>query len=92
MVLFGDLKQLPPASSQAPFIVLPIVQSFDFRVLRQNRRVVRDARRQPELDQFHRVLTDISLGTASTAVRQCFGQTLALVEFNEMGAPKKNGA
>ena len=70
MVLFGDLKQLPPASSQAPFIVLPILQSFDFRVLRQNRRVVRDARRQPELDQFHRVLTDISLGTASNAVRQ----------------------
>ena len=35
MVLFGDLKQHPPASSQAPFIVPPIVQSFDFRVLRQ---------------------------------------------------------
>ena len=70
MLLFGDMKQLPPASSQAPFVVLPILQSFDIRVLRQNRRVVKDARRQPELDLFHRVLTDISLGRASNVVRQ----------------------
>ena len=70
VLLFGDMKQLPPASSQAPFVVLPILQSFDIRVLRQNRRVVQDARRQPELDLFHRVLTDISLGRASNVVRQ----------------------
>ena len=37
----GDFKQLPPATSKAPFIVVPwVVQRFDFRVLRQNRRIV----------------------------------------------------
>ena len=69
LLLFGDLKQLPPATSQAPFIVLPIVQTFDFRVLRENRRVVKDLHRQAELDAFHEVLSDISLGKASNAVR-----------------------
>ena len=69
ILLFGDLKQLPPAASQAPFVVLPIMQSFDFRVLQQNRRVVQDARRQPELNAFHEVLSDISYGKASNAVR-----------------------
>ena len=69
ILLFGDLKQLPPATSQAPFVVLPIMQSFDFRVLHQNRRVVQDARRQPELDAFHEVLSDISYGRASNTVR-----------------------
>ena len=69
VVLFGDLKQLPPATSQAPFVVLPLLHSFDFRVLRQNRRVVQDAHRQPELDAFHQVLSDISYGRASNLVR-----------------------
>ena len=45
------------------------MQSFDVRVLRQNRRVVQDARRKPELDAFHDVLADISFGRASNAVR-----------------------
>ncbi len=32
---------LPPATSKAPFIVIPsVVNDFQFRVLRQNRRVV----------------------------------------------------
>ena len=69
LILFGDLKQLPPATSQAPFVVLPVMQSFDYRVLRQNRRVVQDTRRQPELDGFHEVLSDISYGKATNAVR-----------------------
>ena len=69
-ILFGDLKQLPPATSQAPFVVLPIIQSFDFRVLRQNRRVVLDEGRKLELDNFHEVLADISFGKASNAVRK----------------------
>ena len=69
IVLFGDLKQLPPATSQAPFVVLPMLQDFDYRVLRENRRVVQDARRQPELDAFHEVLSDISFGRASNVVR-----------------------
>ena len=37
LLLFGDFKQLPPATGKAPFIVLPRVHAFEFRVLRQNR-------------------------------------------------------
>ena len=37
LLLFGDFKQLPPATGKAPFIVLPRVHEFQFRVLRQNR-------------------------------------------------------
>ena len=45
------------------------MRSFDFRVLHQNRRVVQDARRQPELDASHQVSSDISYGRASNLVR-----------------------
>ena len=38
ILLFGDFKQLPPATSNAPFIRLPSVRNdFEFKVLRQNR-------------------------------------------------------
>ena len=71
LLLFGDFKQLPPASSQAPFIIIPsVVETFEFRVLRQNRRVVQQAGREAELENFHQVLSDISLGRASNEVRQ----------------------
>ena len=71
ILLFGDFKQLPPASSEAPFIILPSVyETFDFRVLRQNRRVVQEQGREAELENFHRVLSDISFGIASNDVRQ----------------------
>ena len=88
LVLFGDMKQLPPATSELgrrlgyiystrqglqrvspsplgvkisegcrgkpPFISIPrVYQNFDFRVLRQNRRVVSDERRRDELEMFH---------------------------------------
>ena len=63
LLLFGDFKQLPPASSEAPFIILPSVYgTFDFRVLRQNRRVVQEQGREAELENFHTVLSDISMG------------------------------
>ena len=69
VILFGDFKQLPPCSSQAPFVVIPaVVQTFDFRCLRENRRVVQQAGREQELEEFHQVLTDISLGAPSNAV------------------------
>ena len=39
VLLFGDFKQLPPATSRAPFIVDPLLlHDYKFRVLRQNRR------------------------------------------------------
>lgn len=86
LILFGDFKQLPPATSELgrrigidasmpptgpsaspsgvhaseglrgkpPFISIPrVYQKFDFRVLRQNRRVVSDERRRDELENFH---------------------------------------
>jgi len=69
--LFGDFKQLPPAVSRPPFIVAPWAhEGFDFRVLRQNRRVVHDASRAEQLANFHQVLTDISEGIASNDVRK----------------------
>ena len=55
----GDFKQLPPATSQAPFIRLDSVHNFlNFRVLRQNRRVVKgdtdsSAQRKAEIEHFH---------------------------------------
>ena len=50
--------------------MLPYVtDSFDFRVLRQNRRVVNsdDVDRAQELEKFHCVLNDISWGTRESA-------------------------
>jgi len=75
LLLFGDFKQLPPATSRAPFVVDPIVHNcFTFRVLRENRRVCRDATRTQELEGFHQVLTDISWGHATAPVRDFFVQ------------------
>ena len=48
-------------------------QYFDYRVLRENRRVVKDAEctadRQAELEDFHNVLLNISEGKATRRVR-----------------------
>ena len=49
VILFGDFKQLPPATTQRPFICEPSVyNNFDFRVLREHRRVFVDAERAEE--------------------------------------------
>ena len=76
LLLFGDFKQLPPSTSRAPFITNDVVlESFVFRVLRQNRRVVQDPERQMELDLFHDTLNDISWGRPSDRVRAFFVQS-----------------
>ena len=63
------LRQLPPATGRAPFVVEPHVRNFEFRVLRQNRRVVQDEERRDEIELFHRILTDISMCEATQSVR-----------------------
>ena len=65
------MRQLPPATGKTPFVVDPRVQDFEFRVLRQNRRVVTDESRRAELEIFHEVLTDISMCRATQTVRDC---------------------
>jgi hypothetical protein len=78
LVLLGDYKQLPPATSKPPFIVVDwVCETFSFRVLRQNRRVVAgDASRAEELEEFHGVLHDISYGRTTDRVKrfivQCY--------------------
>ena len=47
-----------------------VLRSFKFRVLRQNRRIVRDSARKVELDNFHAVLDDMGHGRATPRVRQ----------------------
>ena len=64
-------RQLPPCSSKAPFIVLPsVTQTFDFRCLRENRRVVQETSRTDEIEAFHNVLSDVSMGEDSNDVRE----------------------
>ena len=69
VLLFGDFKQLPPASARPPFPVHPAFRGFDVLCLRQNRRVVNDEARREELENFHEILNDISHGEATATVR-----------------------
>jgi len=66
LILALDLKQLPPATSQAPFVAADphLLDTFAFRVLRQNRRLIMGT------DSFHDTLEDIAAGTVSDKVRQ----------------------
>ena len=69
VILFGDFKQLPPATSKPPFIALPrVYENFDFRVLRRNRRVVKDEQRRSEIENLHGVLSDVSRAICSERV------------------------
>jgi hypothetical protein len=89
VILFGDFKQLPPATSKAPFIAEPsAVRDFDFRVLRQNRRVVSgDTSRTEELESFHQVLADIGWGKPTERVRAFI--TKAYVQGAECGSAQR---
>ena len=64
---------------------------FDFRVLRQNRRVVKDengtAARQADLDNFHRVLMNISEGKATQRVRDFIAPVLSVFEHSVLSRP-----
>ncbi len=65
------LRQLPPCTSRAPFIISPdVINTFDFRVLRQNRRVIKEAGREQELEEFHEILQSISMGDTTDSVRK----------------------
>ena len=93
IILFGDFKQLPPATSQAPFIRLGMVHNhFDFRVLRQNRRVVKSdensSTRKAEIENFHGVLMDISMGVPSERVKDFLVQSYVRGAMNCRTADK----
>ena len=76
MILAGDYKQLPPATSRPPFIAADsqVLEQFDFRVLRENRRLTPtgDASQQKSLEQFHNTLEEIAFNRETPSVRQFF--------------------
>ena len=62
--------QVPPTSPRVAFVVQPrSYQNFEFYCLPENRRVVQEKGRGDELEDFDKVLTDISSGHASGALR-----------------------
>ena len=69
LILFGDFKQLPPATGEAPFVVEPRVRAYEFSVLSQNRRVVQNEARRDQIQAFHGTLADISMCDATQSVR-----------------------
>ena len=71
ILLVGDLRQLPPATNRPPFIVDPLIfQLFEFRVLRQNRRLAEgaDPADQAALEDFHATLDDVAENRCSQRV------------------------
>ena len=52
--ILSGVKIAEGFQGKAPFIFIPrVYQNFDFRVLRQNRRIVSDESRRDELEVFH---------------------------------------
>ena len=68
LVVALDMKQLPPAASQPQFFATDpeVFEVFEFRVLRQNRRL---AVGKEDLEAFHGVLEDVAHGKATSRVR-----------------------
>ena len=89
MILFGDFKQLPPATSRPPFICQDSVHTaFDFRVLRENRRICVDEERRAESEEFHGVLSDIAWGNATERVKNFV--VAAYVRGAQVGCAEKS--
>ena len=61
---------MPPATSKPAFICNESVYAnFDFRVLRENRRITVDETRAAESEEFHKVLSDVAWGDTTERVR-----------------------
>ena len=61
---------MPPATSKPAFICNESVYAnFDFRVLRENRRITVDEARAAESEEFHKVLSDVAWGDTTERVR-----------------------
>ena len=75
-IICCDFKQLPPATSRPPFVAadLSVLETFAFRTLAQNRRLVvgDDPEHQRSLDSFHDTLEAIAHGRATAEVRRFF--------------------
>ena len=82
-----DLKQLPPATSQPHFFAgdPEVFDVFDFRVLRQNRRIAVSGQ---DLDAFHGVLEDVAHGQASRRVRRALIGAYVRGAFNNQDTVK----
>ena len=80
IVCFGDLNQLPPATSRPSFLAADpeMRAALEFRMLRENRRIAPATdgaeERQAELDAFQQVLEGIARGTATEGVRRFLAQ------------------
>jgi hypothetical protein len=74
IIMFLDFKQLPPATNEPTFLVRGDVrESFRFMTLNENRRVIDGgSERADDLNDYHQVLTDVSLGQATSRVRDFF--------------------
>ena len=74
MLVAMDQKQLPPATSKPSFIAgdPEFLKTFQFRVLRQNRRLTvgQTEEEQLALDTFHGVLEDVAYGKDTPRVRE----------------------
>ena len=74
IVVAMDQKQLPPATSKPSFIAgdPEFQKTFQFRVLRQNRRLTlgQNDEEQLALDTFHGVLEDVAYGKGTQRVRE----------------------
>ena len=72
VLIFMDVKQLPPATCRPAFLALPeIHKMFRFSTLRENRRVIDGgAERQKQIEEYHTVLDHLSMCKETNEVRK----------------------